>query len=211
MFTDDQLAMLQAPLDDSRIEHRRKGKFEMAYLETWDCIAKANEILGFEGWAYTVARLEATPHGWMAVVHLQVGSRESWVTREDVGFTAYASKAGEEPTADDWDMAIKGAVSDALKRCLRTFGTQFGNDLYDKGRASASASASASQPRGQPLQWQARMVTKSKENYGIDKAKVFEILGVKSFKEYEEWGPIDATDAWERIVDYCTENEGRAE
>ena len=37
-------------------------------------------------------------------------------------------------TGDHYDTASKGAVSDALKRALRTFGAQFGNSLYDKGR-----------------------------------------------------------------------------
>ena len=34
-------------------------------------------------------------------------------------------------TPDAHDMAIKGAVTDALKRALRTFGPQFGNGLYE--------------------------------------------------------------------------------
>lgn len=34
---------------------------------------------------------------------------------------------------DAHEMAKKGAVTDGLKRCLRTFGSQFGNSLYGDG------------------------------------------------------------------------------
>ena len=129
MLSEEQLAQLAAPLEESRVSHRQG----MSYLEAWDCIAKANEIFGYTNWSYTVQRLERETFGWLAVVRLEVGG----VVREDVGYTDYAplDNVLANVTARDTDMAMKGAVSDGLKRCLRTFGPQFGNSLYDKDRA----------------------------------------------------------------------------
>ena len=45
--------------------------------------------------------------------------------RTDVGFHAVT-----EETADGHETAIKGAVTDGLKRALRSFGDRFGNGLY---------------------------------------------------------------------------------
>ena len=46
-------------------------------------------------------------------------------SRTDVGFHAVA-----EETVEGHETAYKGAVTDALKRALRSFGDQFGNGLY---------------------------------------------------------------------------------
>ena len=46
-------------------------------------------------------------------------------SRTDVGFHAVA-----EETAEGYETAYKGAVTDALKRALRGYGEQFGNSLY---------------------------------------------------------------------------------
>ena len=46
-------------------------------------------------------------------------------SRTDVGFHTVAEENGE-----GHETAYKGAVTDALKRALRTFGDQFGNALY---------------------------------------------------------------------------------
>lgn len=38
--------------------------------------------------------------------------------------------SAQSTIVESHEQAEKGAVTDALKRCLRTFGAQFGNDLY---------------------------------------------------------------------------------
>ena len=45
--------------------------------------------------------------------------------RTDIGFHAVA-----EDNAEGHDTAIKGSVTDGMKRALRSFGVQFGNGLY---------------------------------------------------------------------------------
>ena len=47
------------------------------------------------------------------------------VPRTDVGFHTVAEETGE-----GHESAIKGAVTDALKRALRSYGDQFGNGLH---------------------------------------------------------------------------------
>jgi hypothetical protein len=67
---------------------------------------------------------------YTCIVRVTVGD----VVREDVGFgSGYGKKAG-----DAIEGATKEAVTDALKRCLRTFGSQFGLALYDKERANVA-------------------------------------------------------------------------
>lgn len=112
------------------------------YIEGWHAIAEANRIFGFGGWSYSIHSLDKCSlieakdskgkDQWQAaytcVVTLEVGE----VVRQDVGFgSGYAAKQG-----DAIEGATKEAVTDALKRCLRTFGNQFGLALYDKSRAN---------------------------------------------------------------------------
>ena len=115
----------------------------MDYLASWDVIATANEIFGFDGWSSETTRLELVgpEFGWLATVRITVGG----VVREDSGFAPYA--IGEQGLLRETvDTAVKAAVSDALKRALRSFGEQFGNSLYNKARKqSPQAQGQASQ------------------------------------------------------------------
>ena len=52
--------------------------------------------------------------------------------RTDIGFNAVA-----EDNADGHETAIKGAVTDGMKRALRSFGVQFGNGFYGDQPAEA--------------------------------------------------------------------------
>ena len=149
MFTDDQLARLRGPLDESRVKIHPFTK--MDYLATWDCIAMANEIFGYDGWGYETTRLEEVkPNlGWMATVKVTVGA----LAREDSGFAPYA--IGERGLLGETvDTAVKAAVSDALKRALRSFGEQFGNTLYNKARKQSPQSQGQTQPARAPQQAQ---------------------------------------------------------
>ena len=122
------LQALSEELDTSRVSSRTERNQTLSYLETWDVIDAANRIFGYDGWAYEVVEMTPLPLGWSAKVKIQAGG----VHRTDVGFCAYANRSGNEPTAGHVEMAIKGAVSDGLKRAFRTFGAQFGNTLYDR-------------------------------------------------------------------------------
>ena len=145
MFTDEQIEKLAAPIDEGRVKVHPYTK--MDYLATWDMIATANEIFGFDGWSSETTRLELVgpEFGWVATVKVAAGG----VVREDSGFAPYA--IGEQGLLRETvDTAVKAAVSDALKRALRSFGEQFGNTLYNKNRrGNAPQQQRPAQERGQ--------------------------------------------------------------
>lgn len=131
---------LEKKLDPKHVK-KPTGQFgpKGDYIEGWHAIAEANAVFGFGAWSYTITGLtrdsvaEAEKDGktqWQAaytcIVRVTVGD----VVREDVGFgSGFAKNIG-----DAIEGATKEAVTDALKRCLRTFGNRFGLALYDKTR-----------------------------------------------------------------------------
>lgn len=138
-FSSSQLEQLEARIDEARVHTRRKQGLELRYLEGHDVIDMANTVFGYHAWSYQVTKLELTAGVWVATILLSVSTPEGeTVQREDVGvgIPAVARDAGEA-TPDAQETAIKGAVTDALKRALRTFGNAFGNSLYDKAEAAA--------------------------------------------------------------------------
>lgn len=137
-FSSNQLEQLQAKIDEARVHVRRKQGMELRYLEGHDVIEMANTVFGYHAWSYQVTKLEQAAGVWLATILLTVTTPEGeTVQREDVGvgIPAIARDAGEA-TPDAQETAIKGAVTDALKRALRTFGNAFGNSLYDKSETT---------------------------------------------------------------------------
>ena len=109
------------------------------YIQGWHAIAEANRAFGFGGWSYTIKTMTQD-----ALTEVDKGGKKQWqaaytcivtvtvgeVVREDVGFgSGFAAQIG-----DAVEGATKEAVTDALKRALRTFGNIFGLALYDKTR-----------------------------------------------------------------------------
>lgn len=112
------------------------------YLEGWFVIQEANRIFGYGGWSYVIKGLteNSIKEGknskgetqWQAAYTCIVTVTVGDVVREDVGFgSGFAKQIG-----DAIEGATKEAVTDALKRALRTFGNPFGLALYDKSRAN---------------------------------------------------------------------------
>ena len=142
MFNDKQLQVLNYELDSSRIKTREKGNISLSYIEGHDVIETANRIFGYGNWSYTITKLEQvsqeTNHNqnvvicYKAVVRIVACdiSHTKEIAREDVGFGSGVAKT----LSDAHEGAAKEAVTDALKRAMRTFGNQFGNSLYDKGK-----------------------------------------------------------------------------
>ena len=138
---------LGQPLDRNLVQQRKvattkTGKEVYAeYLAGHVVIAQANDLFGFGEWSYRITFGPEFVHGgYRALVQVQVGN----VVREDVGFAVL-----QEDKPEEHDHAMKAAVTDAMKRGLRTFGAQFGNELY----GSVKTGPSPSQP---PKQQQAR-------------------------------------------------------
>ena len=142
MFNDKQNQVLAYELDSSRIKSRSKGNVNLSYLEGFDIIQTANKIFGYGNWDYTVSKLEQVSQEvnqnqnhiicYKAVIQIVVHDLQhsKHVSREDVGFGTGIAKT----LADAHEGGAKEAVTDAIKRTLRSFGNQFGNSLYDKSR-----------------------------------------------------------------------------
>lgn len=140
MFNDNQIKSLENELDSSRIKTRSKGNVNLSYLEGFDVIETANRVFGYGNWSYTVSKLEQVSQEtnqnqntvvcYKAIVKvLTYNSLHTLhVNREDVGFGTGIAKT----MADAHENGAKEAITDALKRTLRSFGNQFGNSLYDK-------------------------------------------------------------------------------
>jgi len=134
MFTQDQIEQLEEPLDTKHIKPAKQYGPKGDYIEGWHAIAEANRIFGFDGWSYEIIDRKKlgecvnqkgnTEIAYECVVSVTAGG----VTRQDIG---YGSGASSKPL-DAYEGAMKEAVTDALKRALRTFGDQFGLALYDK-------------------------------------------------------------------------------
>ena len=129
---------LAQPLDPQLVSQRKgRGGRKFDYIEGHTAIDQANRIIGFGGWGYelvgdvTLRPIEQTDQrtgevtstpAYLAVVRVTVPGAPS---RTDVGFQPVSDESPE-----GHETAFKGAVTDALKRALRSFGDRFGNGLY---------------------------------------------------------------------------------
>ena len=134
---------LKQPLNPRLVALRQGSRgATIPYIKGHTAIDQANEIFGFFGWNYTIVGdvqcISLSLPGedgqpaihrevYTATVQVQVGD----VRRADVGMVP-VNAGGNNPAArlEAHETAYKGAVTDALKRALRSFGPQFANDLY---------------------------------------------------------------------------------
>ena len=145
MFSKEQIEVLNSQLDNARvktreIKTREKGNINLSYIEGFDVIDTANKVFGFGNWSYSISKLDQVSQEvnqnqnnvvcYKAVVQIQIHNNYHSLTvnRQDVGFGTGVAKS----LADAHEGAAKEAVTDAIKRCFRSFGNQFGNSLYDK-------------------------------------------------------------------------------
>ena len=154
MFNDKQMKALQSELSADRIKVRDKANIKLSYLEGFDIIDTANSIFGFGGWAYTISSLEQVSQEvnanqnvvicYKAIVKVDVYDidHSTMISRQDVGFGTGVARN----LADAHENSAKEAVTDALKRSLRSFGNQFGNSLYDKSKIVAQNNAPSNIP-----------------------------------------------------------------
>jgi DNA recombination protein Rad52 len=144
--------LLNAKLDSAHVRPPAKFGPKGDYLEGWLVIAEANRIFGFGGWSYHIADCHVVSDrpreigrekkpgfgvSYVATVTVQVGD----VSRSDVG----AGHGYDVDCGLAHESAVKEAVTDALKRALRTFGNPFGLALYDKSRENVEDTTSAPQ------------------------------------------------------------------
>ena len=195
-MTPEQIKMLQAPLDPSVVV-KPSGQFgpKGDYIEGWHAINEANRIFGFDAWSYTteLQKVCQTTNekgnieiGYICKCTLRVGG----VERQDIGYGSGAAKK----EGDAHEGAVKEAVTDALKRCLRTFGNPFGLALYDKSRANVSAPKPVMIDSAQISELQGKI-----EGYGLNLGKILQHYKIKQFTEIpaEEFANVtEQLDAW---------------
>ena len=160
MFTENQLKALSYGLDDSRVKTIEKAGMSFKYLETYDIINVANTIFNYM-WDYTITRLEEVAREtnqngnhvitYSAIVKVKIyDTQRNFIEREDTGVGVGTART----IGDAIDNASKSAVSDSLKRSLRSCGRQFGNDLYSKKPNINQNNQQQSQQYSQPMKQQ---------------------------------------------------------
>jgi DNA repair and recombination protein RAD52 len=145
-------AELNKKLDPSAVRPAKQFGPKGDYIEGWHAIAEANRIFGFDGWSYHIKECSCVFQGgreigkdkkpgfgvtYTAKVTVMVDD----VEREDFG----AGHGYDVDCGLAHESAIKEAVTDALKRALRTFGNPFGLALYDKSRENVGAEATTAE------------------------------------------------------------------
>ncbi|XP_068217710.1 uncharacterized protein [Palaemon carinicauda] len=128
--------ILRQKLGSSFISQRSgAGGQRIAYIEGWRLIALANEIFGFNGWSHSVTNqtIDFVDHynsryyvGISARVRVQL---KDGVYHEDIG---YGVSEGMKSKALSIEKARKEAVTDGMKRALKSFGNALGNCLSNK-------------------------------------------------------------------------------
>jgi DNA recombination protein Rad52 len=153
-FAPEIVAELQKKLDPGHVKPPQKFGPKGDYLEGWHVIAEANRIFGFGGWSYEVVDTKCVAEkpreigqqkrdGWGVTYTSRVRVDVSGVVREDFG----AGHGYDVDLGLAHESAIKEAVTDALKRTLRTFGNPFGLALYDKSRANVGHADEPATPK----------------------------------------------------------------
>lgn len=137
-FSQEQIGLLSSKLDGSKVATRTNGRMQLSYIEGFHAIEEANRIFGFDGWSYRVVDFSKVSEeknnngnhviGYQAVVEVVVYAGDKTLHRQDVGYGSGIAK----DLFSAFEGAGKEAVTDALKRALRTFGNPFGLALYDK-------------------------------------------------------------------------------
>ena len=159
---------LGQPIDPALVSQRRgRAGRTFSYIEGHTAISEANRVFGFGGWGFelvenvTLRQIETVDSetGEVKVVNAYTAPVRVTVPgappRTDIGFHAVTDE-----TADGHETALKGAVTDGMKRALRSFGDRFGNGLYgdqapvvnlpQPQRVPPQANRPARQAQGQP-------------------------------------------------------------
>ena len=119
---------LRQPLDPALVSERNgRGGRRFSYIEGHTAIDQANQVFGYGGWGYELV-------GEVTLREFKSGAAYSATVRVTVPGAPSRTDVGFQPVSDDssegHETAYKGAVTDALKRALRSFGDRFGNGLY---------------------------------------------------------------------------------
>ena len=187
---------LGQPIDPALVSQRKgRGGRVFDYLEGHVVIDQANRVFGYGGWGYelvgdvTLRRIETVDpqtgevtvsQGYSAPVRVTVAGA---LPRTDLGVHPVA-----EDNLDGHDTAMKGAVTDGLKRAFRSFGVQFGNGFYgDQSPANGTPQPQRvpvqAQSNGGSGQAQAQPKGRAESQAGTLRKRLFEIAAGQGLDE----------------------------
>lgn len=131
-FTDEQRKILLQPIKPHRVSKDGKG---FSHVEAYEIKAHLIRLFGFEGWSTQIESLTCLFEdekdgkwtvGYLCSMVLIVGDKAS-------SDASTGDATNQRSRADAHDLAVKSAVSGALKRCATALGDQFGLSLYNNG------------------------------------------------------------------------------
>jgi DNA recombination protein Rad52 len=153
IFSQDQITLLESPLITSNIKTRDGGgNTKLSFITGHHAISECNRIFGFGNWQTEIQNLKQVdrteyskkgygqndpPKKMVAIAYicqlkLTVSGEGQSASHEEVGFGNGSGADTAHGIGSSIELATKEAVTDALKRCLRYYGNQFGLTLYDK-------------------------------------------------------------------------------
>lgn len=141
-LTDPQREVMLKPINPARVKKNPRG---FSHLEAFDVIAHLSRVFGFEGHDKEIKSLqpifETEKDGkwtvaYSCVMRLTIKTTDGRELKHTEDAST-GSAINQPSRADAHDLAIKDAVSSALKRCAKDLGDQFGLSLYADGRTDA--------------------------------------------------------------------------
>lgn len=202
-FSPEQIAALQAKLDAANVKPPQQYGPKGDYLEGWHVIAEANRIFGFDGWAYETVDTKCVSEsprkigrdkkdGWGVTYTSRVRVTVKGIVREDFG----AGHGYDVDLGLAHESAVKEAVTDALKRTLRTFGNPFGLALYDKTRANVEPVEPPAPPKQEAKPTSAAQMKEGLKAIDEDLLDCLTIPDVD--KAAKIWAAIMKRDGWSK-------------
>lgn len=118
------------------------GGRKLSYLEGHYVIARMNQVFGQGNWEYRLLSLNLVHQGeiesygkqsytahYIATVLLRARLGDAWTEFSDVGYGDGTDKVNQ---GKSHELAVKEAVTDAVKRCAKNLGMSMGLALYSK-------------------------------------------------------------------------------
>jgi recombination DNA repair RAD52 pathway protein len=141
-FTPAQRETLLKPIKPHRVSKDGKG---FSHLESYEVKAHLTRLFGFEGWSTRIDSLSVLFEdekdgkwtvGYLCSMTLSVFSVDGVLVKESADAST-GDATNQRSRSDAHDLAVKSAVSGALKRCATAWGDQFGLSLYNRGSMEA--------------------------------------------------------------------------
>lgn len=151
---------LDSPIPRDVIAQREGGgRSKLSYLEGWYVIDRMNKVFGPGNWQYRLGSGLDGDAGLKCVHSAKEGDKFSVHYIANVTVDVRFSRTAEKDSWSDWtqisdvgygdgsdkynigkahELAVKEAVTDALKRCCKSLGMSMGLALYDKAQENVS-------------------------------------------------------------------------